>query len=427
MAKIPLCPKHKSQLSLSEKTLEFAGFSHSVCVGTCPKCSAKYISQQLMSCSTISIEGQKYEYLASLPKASKSSSHHLVISSTAKEKTAQQMDDIEQYFLNAEKDIVQQETIDSLTAENKALRAQLESVSAQFARAEKKHQEEVDALRSEMKTKSEQAVRAFEKKHKEAVEKAVEEYKARIDRLNALHQRNIAEIQQSSKAELEAERRRTTALQQANASLTKQYEALSKQVQNSKTPTKQIVFVNEKLYVCGGTIRCEKFNHRREDVTAIIDTVRGTPVTMTVCHCKDCNLYYVRDMVFESYRDKYGALLGKFVRQADGMKLGQMSTYGELAPESLLHMNGYNVNQTVNLSPSERRKILMYVIESRIMDKHDIRNHLSYLVKMNQSNRSKDVAVSRWLSDIQWVNDYRSGMQDTVWLSGTAMYKYWRK
>ena len=102
-----------------------------------------------------------------------------------------------------------------------------------------------------------------------------------------------------------------------------------------------------------------------------LTTLKGAPISMTVCHCKDCNLYYIRDVVFDLCREKYGTLLGKFIREPNGMNLGQTSNCRELAPESLLHINGYNVNQTVNLSPDERRKILTYVIESRIMDKRD--------------------------------------------------------
>ena len=116
-------------------------------------------------------------------------------------------------------------------------------------------------------------------------------------------------------------------------------------------------------------------------------------------------------------------MLGRFVCLEDGSQLG-LGGYGELAPESLLHMNGYNVNQTVDLSTEERRKILTYVIESRIMNKADIRNHLSFLIKQNQSRPNMSVAVSRWQADMVWVNDYHAGQQSTVWLRGTAMYRH---
>lgn len=263
--------------------------------------------------------------------------------------------------------------------------------------------------------------------HKAELNSTVTEYQLRIERLNRLHQSAIDEVQKNAHAELDAERHRVSQLRHDNAALSKQVESLSKQLAKAKGPVRQVVFVDEKLYICGGTIKCEKYSHDIEEVTGIIDTVRGNPVSMTVCHCKSCKLYYVRDTVFESYREKYGSLLGKFVRQADGMKMGLITAYGELAPESLLHMNGYNVNQTDNLSPGERRKILTYVIESHIMSRYDIRNHLSYLVKMNQYNPSKSIAASRWKSGIQWVNDYHIDKQDTVWLSGTAMYKHWHK
>ena len=95
--------------------------------------------------------------------------------------------------------------------------------------------------------------------------------------------------------------------------------------------------------------------------------------------------------------------------------------YGELALELLLHMNGYNVNQIVNSSSNDRHKILSYIIESNIITKQEIKNHLTYLINMNHRRK---VAVERWKSDIQWVNDYHLEEQDLAWLSGTAMYRF---
>ena len=412
MAKQIICPKHKEPLAISSKSISFADSSYTVCIGSCPKCSVQYISKHLIPGSGVTIDGQKYVYLSELPSAADVFPKQPNAKEKGSEKKPQNMDDIENYFLAAEKEIQQQEEHDQLVEQNRLLLQQLTRIRRRLTEVESQHQKQISDLLSA---------------HKAELNSTVTEYQLRIERLNRLHQSAIDEVQKNAHAELDAERHRVSQLRHDNAALSKQVESLSKQLAKAKGPVRQAVFVDEKLYICGGTIKCEKYSHDIEEVTGIIDTVRGNPVSMTVCHCKSCKLYYVRDTVFESYREKYGALLGKFVRQADGMKMGLITAYGELALESLLHMNGYNVNQTDNLSPGERRKILTYVIESHIMSRYDIRNHLSYLVKMNQYNPSKSIAVSRWKSDIQWVNDYHIDKQDTVWLSGTAMYKHWHK
>ena len=106
------------------------------------------------------------------------------------------------------------------------------------------------------------------------------------------------------------------------------------------------------------------------------------------------------------------------------MTLSKYHKYDKMASESILHINGYNVGQVDNLSVSERHKILTYIIESGIMSKNDIKNHLSYLININQHSSKNATAVSRWKSDIQWANDYHSDSQNIVGLSGTALYRY---
>ena len=424
-----LCPKHKIPMTVSNQTLEFAGSQFSVCVGECIKCATRYMGQQIMSCAKVTVNGYMYEYYAGLPahatEAQKSVNTNSPAPNAAKQ--SDQIADIERYFMAAEKEMLEQEKLNNLTAENAALQEQVKELKKKLSEQEKQHHDLLKTFRAKQKEQLNLAVRSLETKHKKELEDTVAEYKSRIARLNKLHTDAMDEAQRAVQKELETAQRRVSMLLQSNGELSQKVAILTQQLAEAKGPARQVVFVDEKLYVCGGTIRCEKYNHHREDVTGIIDTISGKPITMTVCHCKDCKLYYVKDAVFDSYRAQHGTLLGQFIRKADGMTLGQMAGYGELAPESILHMNGYNVSQANNLTSLERRKILMYIMESRIMDKHDIRNRLTYLIKMNQHSPTKQEAVSRWSADIRWVNDYRSGMQDLVWLSGTAMYKYWRK
>lgn len=390
MRKVALCPKHKQPLNLKNETIQLADHSIDLCTGTCPHCDTTYVNHPIMSFSIITIAGRSFKYLPGMP-------------------------DKAEIPQESEKDRL----IKQLTEQNASLQFKLAEANKTIEKLNKRdskyYQEIENSLRNKMQSKIQNVKKEYEKEIKKQKEQLLNQQNAK--------RKDFLETQRIFTAKIDSANSHIKMLQSEVAKLSKENESLARQLSQTSEPTPKVVFVNEKLYVCGGVIRCEKHNHERKDVTGIIDTIAGTPITMTVCYCKNCKLYYVKDAVFESYRSRYGTLLGQFVRQEDGMMLGRPSNYGELAPESVLHMNGYNVSQARDLSAAVRRKILAYIIESRIMDKNDIRKHLSYLIKMNRSNPHKEAAVEKWTSDVNWVNDYRSGGQDFVWLSGTAMYR----
>ncbi|MGN0753288.1 MAG: hypothetical protein ACI4ME_02435 [Aristaeellaceae bacterium] len=472
MAKAPICPRHKGALSVRNGKIEFSGTAYQVCIGTCPKCSVQYISQRLMAFGTISIGGHKYEYLEGLSDSSKATPLSNKPTSVGGDWSAQDMADIEAHFIAVESETQSQIELDRLTRENESLCKQngnLQSENESLRKQNEHFQSELENNIAIQKQR-EGIVREIEALHAEEVNRLkvqiatyqasikrlnskVETYQSQIKRLNTqiseniesyqsqikrlivqineyktqIQRRNAAENRKDTNKALELEHLRLVELQRRNKLLEEQVAACKTKLAEARGPRRQVMFVDEKLYICGGQIRCEKYGHDIEEVTGIIDTIQGASVQMTVCHCTNCKLYYIHDTVFDTYRTRTGGLLGQFIRKSDGMKLGQPDAYGELAIESILHMNGYNVNQTVNLTPEERHRILSYMIESRIMSKQEIRNHLSSLIRRNRSTPLRDVAVSRWEADIRWVNDYHTSKQDMVWLSGTAMYKHWQK
>ena len=76
----------------------------------------------------------------------------------------------------------------------------------------------------------------------------------------------------------------------------------------------------------------------------------------------------------------------------------------ELKDESKLHMAGYNL--TSNLTKDQRRKILVYCIESGWMTKYEIINHLSFLIMLHDGMNPK--AVEKWREDRAFLYGYNS-------------------
>lgn len=415
MGKNSVCPKHKTELTLRNEQLDFAGSVYNVVVGNCPKCSVRYVNRQIMGCMKITVSNQRYEYLSGMPNKVNNNQQSTF------EASHDDMKDIENYFLNSEREIIRDD-ISRLQKENSALKSKVKELNGVIISIEQKYKDQVGNLKNKYTTQ----IMLEKNEIKKEKAKFIKEHEKRVKRLQEKYAEEKYEMNKHFEdlaRRFEAAQKQISVLQSKNHTLSQRVDMYIKELEEAKEISKPVLFVDEKLYVCGGTIRCEKYNHAREDVTGIIDTITGTAITMTVCRCNNCKLYYVKDAVFESYRSRYGTLLGQFVRQEDGMELGRPSSFGELAAESVLHMNGYNVGQAQNLSALDRRKILAYIIESHIMTKQEIRSHLTYLIKMNQSTPNKNTAVERWKSDVNWVNDYHSGGQDLVWLSGTAMYK----
>lgn len=351
------------------------------------------------------IEGQRYKYLPTLP-----SSHEEIL--------IDYNDEIDSVPSISEEEMRILKEIEDLKNDKTSLQEQLIMQEQKLNDIEALHSVQINDLKTKHLEELEQKVRTLK-----------EEYRRKFNEYSTASESNLSQKLIETQKQLKASRQTSAALQNENKILTEKIKKLEQELAEAKAPSKQIIFVDEKLYICGGIIKCEKYNHHHEDVTGLLDTHEGTTIEMTVRHCKDCNLYYIHKTVYESYREKYGALLGNFISVPNGMDLGKDSFIGagKLAPESILHINGYNVNQKVDLPPEYRRKILTYLIESRILTKSDIREHLEFLINQNKNVPAKSEAVSRWNSDLRWVNDFHHGQQYAVWLNGTALYKNLKK
>lgn len=89
--------------------------------------------------------------------------------------------------------------------------------------------------------------------------------------------------------------------------------------------------------------------------------------------------------------------------------------------QSLLSKYGYNVSQVNNLSPRERRRILIRVLESGDMSKSEIIDHLEYLIRERSERKQMEVAISRRADDLKFINEYK--MNEQVVIEGQLVNK----
>lgn len=171
-----------------------------------------------------------------------------------------------------------------------------------------------------------------------------------------------------------------------------------------------VTFVDggETLYVCKSSLSCRRNNHKIISATGMLKAISGKLVPLNVNYCTNCKKYFISYEEYKHYREMYGAILGKLAFSTGDFV---SSGFGEMAPESILRMCGYNVNQTENLTERERHAILEGIIDNNIISKYRVMEYLQFFINRSKNSYSLDVAVDRWKDDLDWVREYKLATQ----------------
>lgn len=160
------------------------------------------------------------------------------------------------------------------------------------------------------------------------------------------------------------------------------------------------------FFVRTNIINCINKKHNVIDIAAEIDIVdiNGNVFKRMIpaYYCEDCKLYYIYNDDYEKIR-KSGVPLYKIYEYLKYIK-GRNNKFN-LNQESLLRSFGYNVSIKDDLTKEQRRKILNFVIENGIMNKHKIIGLLNYLIDMKKNDQKQINAINKWKSDINYLNE----------------------
>ena len=155
---------------------------------------------------------------------------------------------------------------------------------------------------------------------------------------------------------------------------------------------------------------CDEEEHDYEEIVAHIFVYNKgivTPYKCTAYYCNDCNAYYIMESTYEELK-RHGRIMCQVFSQDAFFDYMDGDGFGELNPESLLHRIGYNVGQAENLSSEERHTILEYGIESGLLTKKKIDDHLSFLINTNEGRRNYSKAIEKWKEDRKWALNYKT-------------------
>ena len=150
---------------------------------------------------------------------------------------------------------------------------------------------------------------------------------------------------------------------------------------------------------------CPRHPTSIESVTAQVYALKAEcPKSLNIYYCKSCCKYYINSEQYHEFARKYGLPV---FRLRTKVTQGESLQYEDWQKESLLHILGYNVNGTDNLSSYERRTILKYAIDSKTMEKSAVVAFLENLIYRNQGKVNFQNALQKWKADLQYVREYK--------------------
>lgn len=163
------------------------------------------------------------------------------------------------------------------------------------------------------------------------------------------------------------------------------------------------------LYIYKGQTSCHTRKHEMMSATAILTGRNNSEIKLNVEYCPHCKKFLMSYTVYETYREKYGMLLGK-------LRMDSSSTSGivdvVLSEYSPLKLNGYSVSQQDGYSRYDRQYILSKVIEKGALLKSEVVRYLEYFINMNGRRTGNEIALSKWKQDLEFVLQYKMSEQD---------------
>ena len=152
-----------------------------------------------------------------------------------------------------------------------------------------------------------------------------------------------------------------------------------------------------------------------EVVTAMVPCAnRVFPVPIPVYYDKIRRNYFINEATYSLMRQQHG--LPYMRLRTAVVNSGHSWGFTGLKRNSELNLLGYSVSATYGMTMNERRKLLSEIIDSGILTKHEIMNHLEWLINTRMGQDHMDNAVGDWKADLIFVSRYQAGTQRTIWV-----------
>lgn len=170
---------------------------------------------------------------------------------------------------------------------------------------------------------------------------------------------------------------------------------------------------NVEIWVYTNKSPCSSHPKAIESVTAYVTSMRTMQEhPLNINYCNVCGRYYINTEQYNEYARRYGHPILNLC--FDEEAASDKYDYSTWQQESVLHFMGYNVNAEADLSPEERREVLVTALDNEILTKAQVVSFLEGLIYRGKRRYNMRNAVLKWSSDLEYIRDYQLNTQRKV-------------
>ena len=176
----------------------------------------------------------------------------------------------------------------------------------------------------------------------------------------------------------------------------------------NKDTTDPILSLHD-IIVLNNTLKCDT-KHKTHDISVglpVLDESGYVDIIYVLAsYCEDCKRYTITKEVFNNIN---GVILCEVINKIGITAENKEDVEIELSQrESILYRYGYNVKTSENLSTKQRHIIIASLVESGIMTRTQIIDHLTSLINRGEKIESWKRAVDKWKQDRYYTQDYKT-------------------
>jgi hypothetical protein len=144
-----------------------------------------------------------------------------------------------------------------------------------------------------------------------------------------------------------------------------------------------------------------------QDIVGIVEVMDKSGKTkeylIPMYYCANCRRFYILEETAKQYRKK-GILLCRII-SANTYKKNEPH-FKELRDESILKQYGYSVSQEDSLSEEQRQRVLVKLIDKKIVTKTEVLSYLDFFCRLRGDVKSD--AVYCWKKDRNVISEYNT-------------------
>lgn len=203
----------------------------------------------------------------------------------------------------------------------------------------------------------------------------------------------------------------------------KQQEEKKKQLQE------KIRYISSDDFVIRTNIfKCISEHHHLEEVLGVIQVLKSDGTTVeekvTAAYCSECGCYFLMRSEYERIA-KRGILICKMIEKEDFYK--HSLHFPDMAGESILMQNGYNVKANVGLTDIQRQTILANLMDNHVLSASQIISYLQMFKTQKMGLPAYKMAVDKWDADLQFTRLYKENNKRRVFINSITKTVYQKK